>query len=66
MDGDNPTIQDFIDMMELLQKRATENNGKQGIALYKSEYERLSAEYGPNCGFDPNKYVIMTIPNFDL
>lgn len=67
MENNNPTIQDFKDMIESLKRRQEEMSDKKFIVYTEVMYDYLERECGDNCGWDRNKVIVLRgYPNFDV
>lgn len=67
MESNQPTIDDFKDMISSLEKRNKELEGKKFLIYSEAAYDYLEKEHGDNCGWDRNKVIVLRgYPKFDV
>lgn len=67
MENNNPTLQDFKDMIASLEKRQEEMADKKCIVYSEAMYDYLEKECGDNCGWDRNKVIVLRgYPKFNI
>ena len=67
MENNQPTIQDFNEMIAALEKRNKEMEGKKIIIYTEWQYDWCEKQFGDNCGWNRDFVVVLRgYPKFDV